>query len=157
MPTITITITLYIGTVYYYYYYIIYLNNLLLLLLRHIFKQPITITIPRNIKQAYYYYFPDYYYYYYFPITITFIITVEPKQLIQSWIEIPILGHFHSHLFTILDHSFTDQDEDRKNTCAHSIDFSRQKQCCVICVNDKVKKVTLTGVELTLSLEEDKF
>ena len=59
---------------YYYYYYFIYLNSLLLLLLllRHIFKQPITITITitRKIKTAYYYYyyyyFPDYYYYYYF-------------------------------------------------------------------------------------------
>ena len=58
------------------YYYIIYLNSLLLLLLllRHIFRQPITITITitQNIKKAYYYYyyFPDYYYYYYyyFPI-----------------------------------------------------------------------------------------
>ena len=44
----------------------------------------ITITITRNIKKAYYYYkyFPDYYCYYdyYFPITITFIITVEPKK-----------------------------------------------------------------------------
>ena len=28
----------------YYYFYVIYLNNLLLLLLRHLFKQPITIT-----------------------------------------------------------------------------------------------------------------
>ena len=59
---------------YYYYYYFIYLNSLLLLLLllRHIFKQPITITITitRKIKTAYYYYyyyyFPYYYYYYYF-------------------------------------------------------------------------------------------
>ena len=55
---------------YYYYYYFIYLNSLLLLLLRHIFKQPITITITRKIKTAYYYYyyyyFSDYYYYYYY-------------------------------------------------------------------------------------------
>ena len=45
----------------------------------------ITITITRNIKKAYYYYyyFPDYYYYYdyYFPITITSVITVDPKKL----------------------------------------------------------------------------
>ena len=44
----------------------------------------ITITITQNIKKAYYYYYycPDYYYYnyYYFPITITYIITVEPKK-----------------------------------------------------------------------------
>ena len=46
------------------------------------FRQTITITITRNIKETYYYYyyFPDYYYYYYFPITIKFIITVEPKE-----------------------------------------------------------------------------
>ena len=71
---------------YYYYYYFIYLNSLLLLLLllHHIFKQPITITITitRNIEKAYYYYyyFSNYYYYYYFLITITFIITFEPKK-----------------------------------------------------------------------------
>ena len=78
-----------------------YLNILLLLLLRHIFKQPITITITstRNIKKTYYcyYYFPDYYYYcyYYFPISITFIITVEPKKhntsRLQSNIQRPLL------------------------------------------------------------------
>ena len=45
---------------YYYYYYFIYLNNLLLLLLRHIFEQPITITI--TITGSIW---PDYYYYYY--------------------------------------------------------------------------------------------
>ena len=40
---------------------------------------PITITVARNIKKAYYYYyyFPDYY----CPITIAFIITVEPKEV----------------------------------------------------------------------------
>ena len=40
------------------------------------YGEPISITITRNIKNAYYYYyyFPDYYYY--IPITITFIITV---------------------------------------------------------------------------------
>ena len=79
---------------YYYYYYFIYLNSLLLLLLRlylnglllllllEMYWEPITITITftRNIKKAYYYYcyFTDHYYY--FPITITFIITVEPKK-----------------------------------------------------------------------------
>ena len=58
-----------------YYYYFIYLNSLLLL--RHIFKQPITITITRKIKTAYYYYyyFSNYYNYfpdynYYFPILL---------------------------------------------------------------------------------------
>ena len=46
------------------------------------YGEPITITITQNIKKTYYYYyyFPDYYYYYYFPITIAFIITVEPKK-----------------------------------------------------------------------------
>ena len=48
------------------------------------YGEPITITITGNIKKAYYYYcyFPDYYYhyFYYFHITITFIITVEPKK-----------------------------------------------------------------------------
>ena len=45
--------------------------------------EPITITttIIRNIKKAYYFYFRDYYYYFYFPITVTFIITVEPKKV----------------------------------------------------------------------------
>ena len=99
MP-ITITITSYIEIAYYYYYYyyVIYLNSLLLLLLHHIFKHRITITITitvtRNIKQAYYYYyyFPDYYYYYYFPITVTFIITVEPKKHNTSRLQSNIQG-----------------------------------------------------------------
>ena len=96
----------------------IYLNSLLLLLLllllRHIFTrpitititltgkygEPITITITRNIKKAYYYYyyFPDYYYYYYFPITVTFIITMEPKKHNTSRLHLVIfkdLYHFH--------------------------------------------------------------
>ena len=44
----------------------------------------------------YYYYFPDYYYYhyYYFPITVTFIITMEPKKhntsRLQSNIQRPL-------------------------------------------------------------------
>ena len=59
------------------------------------YEEPIsiTITITQNIKKAYYYYFPDYYYY--FPITITFIITVEPKKhntsRLQSNIQRPLL------------------------------------------------------------------
>ena len=87
---ITITITSYIEIAY--YYYVIYLNSLLLLLLHHIFKHPITITITRNIKQAYYYYyyFPDYYYY--FPITVTFIITAEPKKHNTSRLQSNIQG-----------------------------------------------------------------
>ena len=56
------------------------------------YGEPITITITRNIKKAYYYYFPDYYYY--FPITITFIITAEPKKhntsRLQSNIQRPL-------------------------------------------------------------------
>ena len=48
------------------------------------YLEPITIniTFTQSIKKAYYYYyyFTDYYYYYYFPITITCIITVEPKK-----------------------------------------------------------------------------
>ena len=83
--------------------YVIYLNSLLLflLLLLEMYGEPIaiTITITRNIKKAYYYnyYFPDYYYYYYnyFPITITFIITVEPKKhntsRLQSNVKRPLL------------------------------------------------------------------
>ena len=61
------------------------------------YGEPITIAITQNIKKAYYYYyyFPDYYYYYYFPITITFIITVEPKKhstsRLQSNIQRPLL------------------------------------------------------------------
>ena len=61
------------------------------------YGEPITITIAWNIKKAYYYYyyFPDYYYYYYFPITITFIITVEPKKhntsRLQNNIQRPFL------------------------------------------------------------------
>ena len=57
----------------------------------------ITITITQNIKKAYYYYyyFQNYYYYCYFPITITFIITVEPKKhnisRLQSNIQRPLL------------------------------------------------------------------
>ena len=82
---------------YYYYYYFTYLNSLLLLLLRHIFKQPITITISitRNIKEAYYYYFSDYYYYYYyyFPTNITFIITVNPKNHSTSRLQSNIQRH----------------------------------------------------------------
>ena len=93
---------------YYYYYYFIYLNSLLLLLLllRHIFKQPITITITRKIKTAYYYYFPDYYYYfsnyynyfpdyyyyfspfYYFPILLHYCWTkqTQHKQIMKTFI-----------------------------------------------------------------------
>ena len=55
-------VKLFLCAYYYcYYYYFIYLNILLLLLLRHIFRQPntITITITRHIKKAYYYYFLD--------------------------------------------------------------------------------------------------
>ena len=63
------------------------------------FGEPITITITitPNIKKAYYYYyyFLGYYYYYYSPITITFIITVEPKKhntcKLQSNIQRPLL------------------------------------------------------------------
>ena len=61
------------------------MGSLLLLLLLEMYVEPISITttIIRNIKKAYYYYyyFPDYSYYYYFPITIIFIITVEPKDV----------------------------------------------------------------------------
>ena len=88
---------------YYYYYYFIYLNSLLLLLLllllRHIFKQPITITITitRKIKTAYYYYyyyyFSNYYnyfpdYYYYFPILLHYPWTkqTQHKQIIKTFI-----------------------------------------------------------------------
>ena len=56
------------------------------------YGEPI-ITITWNIKKAYYYYFPDYFYY--FPITIAFIITVEPKKQntsrLQSNIQRPLL------------------------------------------------------------------
>ena len=84
---------------YYYYYYFIYLNNLLLLLLLEMYGEPITatITITRNINEAYcyYYYFADYYHYYYFPISITFIITVGPKKhntsRLQCNIQRPII------------------------------------------------------------------
>ena len=68
----------------------------------------ITITITRNIKEAYYYYyyFPDYYYY--FPITITFIITVEPKKHNTSRLQIIFkdiccfycITHYHRHITT---------------------------------------------------------
>ena len=46
------------------------------------YGEPITITITftQNIRKAYYYYYYFPGYYYYFPITITFIITVEPKK-----------------------------------------------------------------------------
>ena len=106
--TITITITSYIQTAYYYYYYVLYLNSLLLLLLCDIFKQPITITITRKIKKAYYYYFPDYYYYYYFPISIAFIITVEPKKHKQADYKVIFkdlyyfhcITHYHRHITT---------------------------------------------------------
>ena len=58
------------------------------------FRQTITITITRNIKEGYYYY-------YYFPITITFIITVEPKKhntgILQSNIQ--------RHLLLLLYHT----------------------------------------------------
>ena len=101
---------------YYYYYYFIYLDSLLLLLLllSHIFKQPITITITitRNIKRAYYYYyyFQDYYYYYYFPITITLIITVEPKKYntsrLQSNIQRPLLLLLYHTLSQTLYHRY---------------------------------------------------
>ena len=59
------------------------------------FRQTITITITRHIKEAYYYYyyFPDYYYYYYFNITITFIITVEPKKHNTSRLQSNIQRH----------------------------------------------------------------
>ena len=71
------------------------------------FRQTITITIAitRNIKEAYYfyYYFPDYYYYYhyYFPITITFIITVEQKKHNTSRLQSDI----QRHLLLILYHT----------------------------------------------------
>ena len=95
---------------YYYYYYFIYLNSLLLLLLllRHIFKQPITITITitRKFQTAYYYYYyyylPDFYYYYYvfnyynyfpdyyyyFPILLHYPWTkqTQHKQIIKTFI-----------------------------------------------------------------------
>ena len=61
----------------------------------------ITITITRNIKEAYYYYFPDYYYYYYFPITITFIITVEPKKHNTSRLQ----SNIQRHLLLLLYHT----------------------------------------------------
>ena len=66
-------------------------------MLLEMYGEPITITITGNIQKAYYYYyyFPDYYYYYYFPITIAFIITVEPKKhntnRLQSNIQRPVL------------------------------------------------------------------
>ena len=67
------------------------------------FRQTITITITRNIKEAYYYYyyFPDYYYYYYFPITITFIITVEPKKHNTSRLQ----SNIQRHLLLLLYHT----------------------------------------------------
>ena len=76
-----------------------YLYGLLLLLLLEMYGEPITITITtaQSIKKTYYYYyyFPDYYYCYYFPITITFIITVEPKKhnkrRLQSNIQRPLI------------------------------------------------------------------
>ena len=78
----------------------------------HMFRQTITIiiTITRNIKEAYYYYyyFPDYYYYYYyyFTITITFIITVEPKKHNTSRLQ----SNIQRHLFiaSIVSHTTTD-------------------------------------------------
>ena len=100
---------------YYYYYYFIYLNSLLLLLLLllEMHGEPITITMTRNIKKAYYYYyyFPDYYYYYYyyFPITITFIITVEPKKhntsilykvIFKDLYYVHGITHYHRHFIT---------------------------------------------------------
>ena len=63
------------------------------------FRQTITITITRNIKEAYYYYFPDYYYY--FPITITFIITVEPKKHNTSRLQ----SNIQRHLLLLLYHT----------------------------------------------------
>ena len=67
------------------------------------FRQTITITITRNIKEEYYYYyyFPDYYYYYYFPITITFIITVEPKKHNTSRLQ----SNIQRHLLLLLYHT----------------------------------------------------
>ena len=101
--TITITRNIKEAYYYYYYYYVIYLNCLLLLLLllRHMFRQAITITITRNIKEAYYYYyyFPDYYYY--FPITIKFIIAVEPKKHNPSRLQ----SNFQRHLLLLLYHT----------------------------------------------------
>ena len=65
------------------------------------FRQTITITITRNIKEAYYYYyyFPEYYYY--FPITFTFIITVEPKKHNTSRIQ----SNIQRHLLLLLYHT----------------------------------------------------
>ena len=102
--SVPITITSNILTAYCYYYYVIYLNSLLLLLLllllRHIFKQPITITITRNIKK-------DYYYYYYFPITITFIITIKSnttqadyKVIFKDLYYFHYITHYHRHITT---------------------------------------------------------
>ena len=67
------------------------------------FRQTITITITRNIKEDYYYYyyFPDYYYYYYFPITMTFIITVEPKKHDTSRLQ----SNIQRHLLLLLYHT----------------------------------------------------
>ena len=104
---------------YYYYYYFIYLDSLLLLLvlLRHIFKRPITITITVNIWGAYYYYYYSKYLerlllllllprlllllLLLLPLTIPYIITVEPKKhntsRLQSNIQRPsLLPWYHT-------------------------------------------------------------
>ena len=63
------------------------------------FRPTITITITRNIKEAYYYYFTDYYYYY--PITITFIITFEPRKHNTNRLQ----SNIQRHLLLLLYHT----------------------------------------------------